>query len=146
MLPSKPLLDPRPMPADNDLLDGQLRAVLSEVPGLQLAVLFGSLAQGRGRPDSDIDLAIQADHPLTADDRIDLIDALARCVRRPVDLVDLRTAGEPTRGQVVRHGRRVWGSAHAHADLIYRHLVDQEDFVPLRRRILDERRRAWIGK
>jgi hypothetical protein len=56
-----------------------------------------------------------------------LIDAVSRALQRPVDLVDLRTAGEPTKGQVVRHGRRVLGSSAAHGRLIYTQLVDQAD-------------------
>jgi hypothetical protein len=38
----------------------------------------------------------------------------------------------------------VLGSPAAHGALIYRHLVGQADFVPLRDRIIDERRAAWI--
>jgi predicted nucleotidyltransferase len=129
-----------------DALDDVLREVLRSVPGLELAFLFGSLAQGQGRVDSDVDLAVRFDHPLSAEERVALIDVVAQAVHRPVDLVDLRTAGEPTLGQVMRHGRRIWGSAQAHGDLLYRQLVDQEDFGPLQRRILEARRRAWIGK
>jgi predicted nucleotidyltransferase len=127
-------------------MEAALQKLLSGVPGLEIAFLFGSLARGLGRADSDIDLAVRLDHPLSAAERMDLIDAVSQAVERPVDLVDLRTAGEPTVGQVMRHGRRIWGSDQAHGALLYRHLVDQEDFGPLQRRILEERRRAWIGK
>jgi hypothetical protein len=49
-------------------------------------------------------------------------------------------------GQILRHGTRLLGSETAYADLIRRHLFDQADFLPYRRRILAERRRGWIGK
>ena len=75
-----------------------------------------------------------------------LCDTVSRTLRRPVDLGGLSTAGEPTKGQVVRHGRRVLGSSAVHGRLIYTQLVDQADFGPLRRRILEERRVAWTGK
>lgn len=127
-------------------LESRLRSVLRTFPGLELALLFGSLARGGGRPDSDVDLAVQAGQPLSAQERMDLIDAIAQAAERPVDLVDLRTAGEPTLGQVMRHGRRILGSDAAHGRLLYRQLVDQSDFMPLRDRILEERRVAWIGK
>jgi predicted nucleotidyltransferase len=127
-------------------LENRLRSALNAFPGLELALLFGSLAQGRGRPDSDVDLAVQAGHPLSAQERMDLIVAVSQALQRPVDLVDLRTAGEPTLGQVVRHGRRILGSDAAHGRLLYRQLVDQADFMPLRNRILKERRVAWTGK
>ncbi len=120
--------------------------VLSRVEGLELAMLFGSLARGDARPSSDMDLALLADHPLSAQQRFDLVGELADQVQRPVDLIDLRTAGEPTLGQVARHGRRIFGTDRALCDFVYRQLVDQEDFMPLRTRMLEERRRAWIGK
>jgi len=49
------------------LMDGQdctdaILAVLSTRPGITLAILFGSLAGGRERADSDVDLAIDLDH------------------------------------------------------------------------------------
>lgn len=137
-------LDHNPGP-DADLTD-QLRLALADFPGLELVLLFGSLGRGQARPDSDVDIAVQADHPLSAQERMVLIDTVSQTLQRPVDLVDLRTAGEPTRGQVVRHGRRVLGSSAAHGRLIYSQLVDQADFGPLRRRILEERRLAWTGK
>lgn len=124
----------------------QLRSALEGFPGLELVLLFGSLARGRARVDSDIDIAVQADHPLTAQERMALIDTVSRTVQRPVDLVDLRTAGEPTKSQVVRHGRRILGSRAAHGRLIYTQLVDQADFGPLRSRILEERRLKWTAK
>jgi len=75
-----------------------------------------------------------------------LINALAARTGRPVDLIDLHTVGQPLLCQIVRHGRRVLGSATAHGQLISRNLVEQADFVPLRNRILKERRQTWIGK
>ncbi len=137
-------LDHNPGP-DAHLTD-QLRSALADFPGLELVLLFGSLGSGQARPDSDVDIAVQADHSLSAQERMELIDTVFQTLKRPVDLVDLRTAGEPTRGQVVRHGRRVLGSSAAHGRLIYTQLVDQADFGPLRRRILEERRMAWTGK
>lgn len=124
--------------------DEVLRVALARFPGVKLAIVYGSVASGHARPDSDLDLAVQADHALSAAERSALVEALAGVAQRPIDLVDLSVAGEPTLGQIVRHGRRVLGSPAAHGALIYRHLVGQADFVPLRDRIIDERRAAWI--
>jgi predicted nucleotidyltransferase len=132
-------------------MDGQdctrtILAALSTQPGIRLAILFGSLAGGRERTDSDVDLAIDVGHRLAADEKLALMTALAERTGRPVDLVDLRAVGEPLVGQILRHGTRLLGSETAYADLIRRHLFDQADFLPYRRRILAERRRGWIGK
>lgn len=121
-------------------------AAINTQPEIRLAILFGSLAAGRERVESDLDLAVDAGRLLTADEKMTLIGELAVKTGRPVDLVDLHAIGEPLLGQILRHGERLLGSETCYADLIRRHLFDQADFLPYRRRILAERRRAWIGK
>lgn len=127
-------------------LDAQLTGLLNGFPRLRAAYLFGSLASGKARPDSDLDIAVLASSPLTQEEKLALIGELATLTGRPVDLVDLATVGEPLLGQVLLHGRRLLGSDLEHAWLIRRHVFEQADFVPYRNRILAERRRAWIGK
>ncbi|MHB8570886.1 MAG: type VII toxin-antitoxin system MntA family adenylyltransferase antitoxin [Metallibacterium sp.] len=123
-----------------------LRAVLARHPQVNFAMLFGSLARGTARPDSDLDLAVGADRPLRSDEIIALIGDLATASGRPVDLIDLADAGEPLLGQILAHGVRVLGDSTRHGALLSRHLTDVADFVPLQQRILDERRRRWIGR
>ncbi|WP_290790377.1 nucleotidyltransferase family protein [Halomonas sp.] len=108
-------------------------------------VLFGSLAKGTGRPDSDLDIAVESRRPLTSAQKIDMIEALALASSRPVDLVDLRTAGQPLLTQIVVSGVRLKGSDSAWAGLVYRNIIDNEDFVPLQQRILRARQAAWIN-
>jgi predicted nucleotidyltransferase len=127
-------------------VEDPLRALLRGFPQLELAVLFGSLAQDRQRPGSDIDIAVAAHQALTAAEKIALVEALAERTGRPVDLVDLKIVAEPLLGQILRHGRRLLGSDRAYGQLISRHLFDQADFMPYRTRVLAERRAAWIGK
>lgn len=127
-------------------IDLQLREVLELFPKLSLAVLFGSAATGRQQPDSDLDIAVAADQPLTANEKIAIISALAERTGRPIDLIDLKTVAEPLLGQIVRHGRRLLGSDTLYGELINRHLIEQADFMPYRARLLAERRMAWIGK
>lgn len=112
---------------------------------LRQAIVFGSVATGTPRADSDLDLAVDYGQALTSAERAALIADLALFSGRPVDLVDLRSVGEPLLGQILRHGRRLIGSNADFARLISRHFTESEDFLPLRRRIQDERRRAWIG-
>ena len=123
-----------------------LKEVLTQFPQVSLAILFGSVALGRQRPDSDLDIAIAANHPLSADEKMAIISTLAERIGRPIDLIDLGVAAEPLLGQVVRHGRRILGSDTQYGELIRRHLFEQADFMPYRNRILAERRQAWIGK
>ncbi len=123
-----------------------MREVLAGFPELILALVFGSVAKGLQRIDSDLDIAVVAKQALTVDEKIVIISALAEKTGRPVDLVDLKVVGEPLLGQIVQHGRRLLGSDGEYGRLISRHLFEQADFMPYRNRILAERRAAWIGK
>ncbi len=127
-------------------IDLLLKETLEQFPQVSLAVLFGSVASGSQQPQSDLDIAVAADRPLTANEKIAMIGALAERTGRPVDLVDLNGVAEPLLGQVVRHGRRILGSDTLYGELINRHLIEQADFMPYRTRLLAERRLAWIGK
>lgn len=127
-------------------IDAQLREVFARFPQVVLVLLFGSVASGQQRTDSDLDVAVAAGHPLTMEEKIAMIGLLAERTGRPVDLIDLNGVAEPLLGQIVRHGRRVLGSDTLYGKLISRHLFEQADFMPYRTRLLAERRMAWIGK
>ena len=125
-------------------IEDQLLRALSGFPEIRLALLFGSRASGRPRADSDIDLAILADSPLAPERRACIIEAVALATGCPIDLVDLYHAPEPVLGEALK-GVRLLGNAAAHAQLVTRHVQNAADFLPLRERILTERRSAWIG-
>ncbi|TVQ32004.1 MAG: nucleotidyltransferase domain-containing protein [Wenzhouxiangella sp.] len=119
---------------------------LREQPDLRLAIIYGSMAAGRARPDSDLDVAVAGREPLLVERKMALISGLAELTGRTIDLVDLSTVGEPLLGQIIAGGRRVLGADRDHAELLRRHLFDQADFLPLRQRILRERREAWLQR
>lgn len=123
-----------------------LKETLAEHGGVRLAILFGSRATGRATANSDLDLAVRTAAPLKAAEKIALIEKLATATGLPIDLIDLTHAGEPLLGQILKHGVRLQGSDEDYANLLTRHLFDAADFLPYRRRILAERRQAWIGK
>jgi predicted nucleotidyltransferase len=127
-------------------IDAQIKEVLQNFSQLNLVVLFGSIASGRQRLDSDLDIAVASRQPLTAQEKIAMISALAACTGRSVDLVDLKVVAEPLLGQILQHGRRIMGSDTLYGELISRHLFEQADFMPYRSRLLAERRLAWIGR
>ena len=125
-------------------IEQQLTEILARHSELRLAILFGSQASGGATRDSDIDVAVLADSPLPAEFKVALMQQIALECGRPVDLVDLHTAGEPVLGQVLK-GKRLLGSDASYARLLTRHLLDAADFLPLQRRILAERKAAWIN-
>lgn len=126
-------------------LEETLKKALQAQSGLRLALLFGSCALGTQRPDSDVDVAVDMGGVMAAEQHVSLISDLALATGRAVDLIDLRTVGEPLLGQILQSGRRIGGEHAVHAQYITRHVMDVEDFVPYQERILRERRQAWIG-
>lgn len=134
------------MSAANSHLKQSIVNALDLQPGILLAILFGSVAAGRERAESDIDVAIDVGRILTPHEKMALIARLGETTGRPVDLVDLRTVGEPLLGQILGHGKRLVGDVTRHAELTTKHLFDEADFLPYRERILRERRQAWTGK
>jgi predicted nucleotidyltransferase len=120
-----------------------LRDVLSSYPEIRLAMLFGSQAAGSARADSDIDLALMCEQPLTAALKQQVIEAVSLATGLPVDLIDLYGAPEPVVGEALS-GKRLLGSDAVYADLLSRHLLNTQDFLPIQQRILAERRDAWL--
>jgi len=116
---------------------------LSRYPQFELAILFGSQAKGDTTAESDIDLALLSDIPISSSLKLELIEQIGVRFGRPVDIVDLYYAAEPILGQVFK-GRRLLGDDATYANLLTKHLINTADFVPLQQRILTERRSAWI--
>lgn len=61
--------------------------------GAVYATVFGSVAQGEARVDSDIDVGVSFGKPMSSDLRMAVIGIVADVAGRSVDLVDLNSAG-----------------------------------------------------
>ena len=81
-----------------------VRVLRGAVPGLQLAVLFGSHARGDATPTSDVDVAILATAQLEPALVTQTREALEQTLRRDVHLIDLRTASTVLRHEVIQTG------------------------------------------
>ena len=66
-----------------------LKLFFANQKDVQLAFAFGSLAADMMREDSDVDIAILKEQPLTLDERIALMNEIAEVTKTEVDLVDL---------------------------------------------------------
>lgn len=132
-------------PYDASGIEERLRPVLAGHPSIVLAILFGSLAKDRARSDSDLDLAVATSTPLTSHAHIALIEDLALALGRPVDLIDLDQAHNPLLQQILTKGRKiVCHDRTRYAELILRMVYEEADVMPYYRRILSDRRQAWI--
>ena len=123
-----------------------IEPVLARHSSVVIAIVFGSLASARARFDSDLDLAVAATTPLTPQSRVDMIEDLALAFGRPVDLIDLYQLHGPLLHQILTQGRLILCKDRTrYAELLRRMVYDEADFMPYYRRILAERRKAWIG-
>ena len=81
--------EPFEVPVASLAVGAQVRGVLERFPTVELALVFGSVANGRQRPDGDLDIAIAAKHRLTVDEKVDTIASLGEATGRPIDPIDL---------------------------------------------------------
>lgn len=127
-------------------LDRKIESVISRHPSVTLVILFESIAKDQARNDSDLDIAIATSTPLTAQTHIAIIEDLVQAFGRPVDLVDLDRTHNPLLQQILVKGRRVLCHDRTrYAELLLRMVYEEADFMPYYRRILSDRRQAWIG-
>ncbi len=122
----------------------QLLSFLQSESSLQLAILFGSAARDALRPDSDIDLALQYDPPLSLEARLDLTFRLESLLRRTVDLVDLSQASGTLLKEILCHGKIL---VKKDSSLFVRHLqkmlCHQADMQPYIRRTQLQRQKSF---
>lgn len=81
-----------------------LRRTLADSPAVRLAVLFGSAARGVQTEGSDLDVGVLLDEQ-SGGGLWQVETALARVIRQPLDLIDLRRAPPLLRYQIARDGR-----------------------------------------
>ena len=141
--------------------DTPLTRALTRRPEVKVAYVFGSLAptvrpdateepphpDGRHpqRPDSDVDVAVAAAAPMDASLRLALTDDVAMATGRPVDLIDLHTAGPLVLTRALTTGQCVLKrDPTLLARLIQKMWYLNADFMPLVRMIQDNRRRRFL--
>lgn len=73
-------------------MEQQLARRLREA-GAVYATVFGSVARGQARADSDIDVAVSFGKPMSSDLRMAVTGIVAAVSGRGVDLIDLEAAG-----------------------------------------------------
>ena len=116
-----------------DAIESPVVGRLLAQAGVEVAILFGSAAKGRLRPDSDIDIGIlpSPDRALGFDEELALAAELEQILGREVDLVRLDTASTLLRFEASQ-GRRLYEARPgSFADFVARALVEHEDLRPI---------------
>lgn len=103
-----------------------IKQVLQAQPGLELAVLVGSQAEGRAHSGSDWDIAVQWNRQMTAMDNLADTETLRRKLASAVgqtedfiDLIDIPRAGLAMRALVAEEGIPLKGED----DMVWNHFL-----------------------
>ena len=109
------------------------------------AWVYGSVASGSAQPSSDLDLAIVGTQPFTIERLVDLATLVGRVAGREIDIVDLFAVHGALLEQVMIRGTRLFcRQTSVYEALVVRLVYDEADFMPLYRRLLRERRDAFL--
>ncbi len=138
-----------------DELTSLLREYLAGQPDVMAAYVFGSVAQGRARPGSDVDIAIlladDLDEEARFDRRLRIGWEVESLIGRPTDLVVLNDAPPLLQHQVLKHGRLIFERDRAarvefevRAGKIYADLKPMYDFF--RVMLFQEIREGGLGE
>ena len=125
---------------EKETLLERVSEVLTAYSEIQLGIIFGSAASGTMRDDSDVDIAVLAQEPMSLSLRLELIAELSLAVGREVDVVDLYSAQGTILQQVLTKGVvALERTKLGRAALMKRMLFDQSDMEPYRRRMIEAR-------
>jgi len=125
-------------------INEKLNNWLEQHQEINLALLFGSYARGEARNDSDVDLAIACDIALNAKQKLRQINELNVLLKREVDLIDLKTVGQPLLGRIMSEAKLLKGTETDYAELAIRNVNMNEDFLPYIERVQKERRDRFL--
>ena len=116
-----------------------LQDYFREQPEVAAVYLFGSFAVGRGRPESDVDLAVLRepirDRRKAYEIRVRYLTELSQLMKRDVDVVLLREAGETLSEEILRTGRVVYErDREERVAFAAKRILQCLDFHPIRSR------------
>ncbi len=126
----------------------RLADALAREPRFAAAILFGSVARGTARADSDIDIGVLIDSAAARTsleaELTDVLGAFGLIARRNVHLVDLTAADSALRRSIFATGQVIFDrSRHRLRDLHAATLIEYFDWE-YARRIIDEGQRREL--
>ena len=125
----------------------QIKELLSQQPGIELAVLYGSAATGKMRPDSDVDIAVLFKEPLTINQKINIVAQLEKVTNRTVDLTDLSNLSGTILKEVLTKGKVLLElNEGAKEQQIKKMIYNQADMMPYVIRTLKERQKRFLNE
>lgn len=114
---------------------------------IKAAILYGSFASGKQNPNSDIDLSVYLDSPLTAEKKEQIISDLALQFHRPIDVTDLNNVHVPLSQEILTKG--LWIKLEDKAlreKLVKKMIYEVADFLPAKTKIQIDKIKRFIKK
>lgn len=122
-----------------------LKRIFLPDPTIILAILYGSAAEGRVRPDSDVDVAVARKRPMGFEERLAIYETIGKHVKKSVDVVDLREAGDFFLSQILRTGKvLVCRDPELLVNLAKKVIYFNEDMAPLRNKLIRSQTERFI--
>ncbi|MDA3948503.1 MAG: nucleotidyltransferase domain-containing protein [Spirochaeta sp.] len=144
-------MDPRRIPQHTEEIIHALQETLTGDPrfaAIRLAILYGSVARGTHRTDSDIDLALCTDPRITIDDDT-LLAVVAACEKatgREVQVRDLARAHGVFLKEALTTGKVIHQTeSRVRGELIIRMLSFVEDLLPAIRNIRARKKERFLA-
>jgi predicted nucleotidyltransferase len=120
--------------------------VLENFPLILLSTLFGSASRNQLRPDSDIDIGVAADRPLSAEQYLEITLELSSRLNREVDLVDLNEAKGLILSEALCSGIILFcRNTNLLSGLIRKVWMYNSDMLPHVRKILEIRNQRFVN-
>lgn len=121
--------------------------ILKNHPNIELAILYGSVAEDKATFESDIDIAVAGQNSLSSDKKMSLINELATASGRSVDLVDLQTTHGTLLKQILTRGSKIYSNNKPlYANILKRMLFEDADMMPYYYRTIRKQRDRWLSK
>lgn len=109
------------------------------LPLAQGVYIYGSMARGEGRSDSDVDIAVVQIDPIQPYQALQLRSDLGVRLGRDIDILDLRRASTEIAFQVVGEGQCIWGAENESVALYENSLMSMySDLQNERREIIED--------
>ncbi len=123
-----------------------LERVLRQKDHIALALVYGSTASGALHAGSDVDVAVSAGRPLSAEERLELSVDLSQTTSRDVDLLDIELAEGMILHEICSDNVVLKNEEpELYGRLIVRMLDHQTDMMPNIRHIWKKRREKLLS-
>jgi len=124
-----------------------LKDYFNELSEVTSVILYGSFAQGKQTPQSDIDLGLITTSSLSAELKIKIISDLALIFHKTIDVVDLKQTHVPLLQEILTKG--LWLKLDLNSTkekFIQKMIYEVADLQPLREKIQIQKIKRFINQ